>query len=178
VATRTRPGREVAGGATTKETKGNGRRTEMNTKMNKGTRSYRRKTVLNNVMDTETKSNGGSTEMNNMMNMVDSCMKAQKDFMDSCAKAQKEGVERWAEATVKLQEPLRNMAGTQEGPMKDMLGFSSNCMATMMKSAKTVADESGKIQETWMSAVEKQMEMAREMMQKMTGFFQPLCAQK
>jgi hypothetical protein len=174
---RTRSGRE-AGGTTTKENKGNDGRTETITMMNKGTRSYKRKTAVNNVIDAETKGNGGSMEMNNMMDMVDSCMKAQKDFMDSFVKAQKEGVERWTEATVKLQEPLRKMGAAQDGPMKDLLGFYSTCMTTMMNSAKTVADESGKIQQTWKSAAEKQMEMSREMMQKMTGFFQPACAQK
>jgi hypothetical protein len=150
----------------------------MNTKMNKGTRSYRRKTILNNAMNTEAKSNGGRTEMNNMMDMVDSCMKSQKDFMDNLAKAQKDGVERWVEATKKMHEPLLNMASTQEGPMKDVMGFYSTCLSTMMNSARTVVDESGKIQESWKSAAEKQMGMTREMMQKMTGFFQPGCAQK
>ena len=116
--------------------------------------------------------------MNNMMDMVDSCMKAQKDFMDSCAKAQKEGVERWTEATVKLQKPFLNMVGSQDGPMKELLGFYSNGLTTMMNSAKTVADESGRIQEAWKNTVEKQMEMAREMMEKMTVFFQPVGAHK
>jgi hypothetical protein len=133
---------------------------------------------MNKATGKETKGNGRGTEMNNVMEMVDSCMKTQKDFMDNCAKAQKEGLERWAEATVKMQKPFLAMAGTQEGPMKEMMGFYGTCMTTMMSSAKTVADESGKIQETWKSAVEKQMEMTREMMQKMTCFFQPAGAQK
>ena len=141
--------------------------------MDKETKGNRRKMEMNTV-----KNNGGSTEMNNVMEMVDSCMKTQKEFMDNCAKAQKAGVERWAEATKKMQEPLLTMMGTQDGPMKDLMGFYSTCMTTMMSSAKSVADESGKIQETWKSAAEKQMEMTREMMQKMTGFFQPVCAQK
>ena len=133
---------------------------------------------MRKAMDKATKGNERGTEMNNVMDMVDSCMKTQRDFMDSCAKAQKDGLERWAEATVKLQKPFLNMAGTQEGPMKDLLGFYSNGLTTMMNSAKTVADESGKIQESWKSAVEKQMETAREMTRQMTGFFQPFCAQK
>jgi hypothetical protein len=156
-----RPGREVAGQTTTKETKGNTRRAKMRKAMDKGT-----------------KGNGRGTEMNSVMDMVDSCMKTQKDFMDSCTKAQQDGLERWAEATVKLQKPFLNMVDTQEGPMKDMLGFYSNGLTMMMNSVKTVADESGKVQEAWKSGVEKQTEMAREMMQKMTGFFRPVCAQK
>ena len=133
---------------------------------------------MRKAMDKETKGNGRGTEMKSVMDMVDSCMKTQKDFMDSCTKAQKEGLERWAEATEKLQKPFLNMVGAQEGPMKDMLGFYSTGLTTMMNSAKTVADESGKIQEAWKSGVEKQMEMAREMMQKMSSFFQPVCAQR
>jgi type II secretory pathway component PulF len=173
VAKLTRPGRKVAGGTTANETKGNARRTQMRKVMGKETKGNSRKMAMNNM-----KNNGGSTEMNNVMEMVDSCMKTQKEFMDNCAQAQKEGLERWAETTVKLQKPFLAMAGTQEGPMKEMMGIYSTCMTTMMNSAKTVADESGKIQETWKSAAEKQMEMTREMMQKMTGFFQPVCAQK
>ena len=133
---------------------------------------------MRKVMDKETKVGGRGTEMNNVMEMVDSCMKTQKDFMDSCTKAQKEGLERWAEATEKLQKPFLNMVGAQEGPMKDMLGFYSNGLTTMMNSAKTVADESGRIQEAWKSGVERQMELAREMMQKMTVFFQSVGAQR
>jgi hypothetical protein len=139
----------------------------------KGTKGNSRNAEMNTV-----KANGGSTEMNDVMEMVETCMKTQKEFMDSCAKAQKVGVARWAEATKKMQEPLLSMMGTQDGPLKDLMGFSSTCMTTMMNSARTVADESGKIQETWKSAAEKQMEMTREMMQMMTGFFQPVCARK
>jgi len=133
---------------------------------------------MNKVMDKETKGNGRKAAMNNVMDMMDSCMKTQKDFMDSCAKAQSEGLERWTEATTKLQQPFLNMVGMQEGPMKDMIGFYSNGLTTMMNSAKTVAAESGKIQEAWKSTVEKQMEMAREMMQQMSGCFQPVGARK
>ena len=133
---------------------------------------------MRKAMDKETKGNGRGTEMKSVMDMVDSCMKTQKDFMDSCTKAQKEGLERWAEATEKLQKPFLNMVGAQEGPMKDMLGFYSNGLTTMMNSARTVADESGKIQEAWKSGVEKQMGMAREMTRQMTAFFQPVGAQK
>ena len=141
--------------------------------MDKETNGNRRNMAMKTM-----KSNEGSTEMNNVMEMVDSCMKTQKEFMDSYVKAQKAGVERWAEATKKMQEPIQTMMGAQDGPMKDVMGFYGTCMSTMMNSAKTVADESGKIQETWKGAAEKQMEMTREMMQKMTGFFQPVCAQK
>jgi len=128
--------------------------------------------------DRTAKGNGGSMEMNNVMDMVDSCMKAQKDFMDSCSKAQKEGLERWNEAMGMLQKPLASMAATQNGPMKEMLGFSSDCLTTMMNTAKTVAGESGKMQEAWKGAFEKQMEMSREMMQKMTVCFQPVGSQQ
>lgn len=133
---------------------------------------------MRKAMNKETKGNEMKTEMNTMMDMMDFCMKSQKDFMESCAKAQKQGMEQWTEAVEGLQKPLMDMRGTQAGPMKEMLGYSSDCLTTMMNSAKTVADDSGKIQEVWMSAVEKQMDVAREMMQKMTAGFPPGCSQK
>jgi len=133
---------------------------------------------MHTVREKETKGTERRTKMNNVMEMVDSCMNAQKDFMNSCVNAQKDGMERWTEATMKLQEPLLNMGGTPAGPMKDMMGFYKSCLTTMMNSTKTVAEESGKMQDAWKSAVEKQMEMSREMMQKMTVFFQPMGVQK
>lgn len=173
MAGRTRLTPEVAGKTATREILGNARGTEMSKVIEKAAEK-----VMDKASEKEIVVNGRRTEMNNVMEMVDSCIKTQKDFMDSLAKAQKEGVERWVEATVKLQEPLLNAGGAQKGPMKDVLGFYNTCLTTMMNSVKTAADESGKIQESWRSVSEKQMEMAREMMQNMTGFFQPVGAQK
>jgi len=109
--------------------------------------------------------------MDKAMELVDSWMKAQKEFMDNWVKAQKEGVEHWTEATRKLQDSLLSLGGTQEGPLKEMLGLYNNWLTTMVNSAKSFADESGKMQETWKSTVEKQMEMSREMVQKLAEMF-------
>ena len=116
--------------------------------------------------------------MDKAMEIVDSWIKNQKDFMDNCVKSQKEATEKWAEATKKMQASLMSLGGSQEGPVKEVMGLYNSWLTTMVNSAKTFTDESGKIQATWKSTVEKQMEMTREMMQKMTGFFQPVCAQK
>ena len=88
---RTRPGLHAAASYKNKEIKANVRGTGMNKIMDK---------TADKVMDKETKGNARRTEMNNVMEIVDSCIKSQKDFMDSFAKAQKDGVERWVEATL------------------------------------------------------------------------------
>jgi hypothetical protein len=48
----------------------------------------------------------------------------------------------------------------------------------MVSSAKTFTDESGKIQATWKSTVEKQMEMTREMVSNLAEMFKQTAAKK
>ena len=112
--------------------------------------------------------------MDKMMELVDSWIKSQKELLNNCAQSQKEGVEGWLDATKKMQESLMNMGGSQEGPAKEALTLYNSWLTTMVTSAKAFSDESGKIQETWKSTVEKQMEMTREMVQKLADYFQPV----
>lgn len=101
--------------------------------------------------------------MEKAMEFFDGWLKTQKEFMENWVKAQKEFMENWAEATRKLQEPLLNLGSSQEGPAKDVLNFYNSWVSTMVNSSKAFTDEVIKIQETWKSTVEKQMEMSREM---------------
>ena len=109
--------------------------------------------------------------MDKAMELVDSWIKNQKDFMDSCVKSQKEATEKWAEATKKMQASMMSLGGSQEGPAKEVMGLYNSWLTTMVNSAKSFADESGKIQATWKDTVEKQMEMTREMVAKLSDLF-------
>ena len=111
--------------------------------------------------------------MDKATELVDAWIKNQKDFMDSCVKSQKEATEKWAEATKKMQASLMSLGGSQEGPVKEVMGLYNSWLTTMVTSAKTFTDESGKIQSTWKSTTEKQMEMTREMVKKMAEMFKP-----
>lgn len=111
--------------------------------------------------------------MDKAMEIVDSWMKSQKDFMDNWVKSQKDATAKWADATKKMQESLMSLGGAQAGPAKEMLTVYNSWLTTMVSSAKTFADEAGKIQETWKGTVEKQMEMTREMVKKMAEMFKP-----
>jgi hypothetical protein len=116
--------------------------------------------------------------MDKAMELVDAWMKNQKDFMDGWVKSQKEATEKWAEATKKMQASLMSLGGAQEGPAKEMLGLYNSWLTTMVNSAKTFTDESGKIQATWKSTVEKQMEMTREMVSKLSELFKQTAEKK
>jgi hypothetical protein len=110
--------------------------------------------------------------MNKATEIVDTWMKTQKEFMDGWMKSQKSAVEQWAEATKKMQDSLANLAGANvPAPMKELQALSASWLATMANSAKSFADESAKMQETWRGTVEKQMEMTREMVTKLSDLF-------
>ena len=110
--------------------------------------------------------------MNKAMEIVDSWMKSQKEFMDNAVKSQRAAVEQWAEATKKMQETLVSLAGANApAPVKEMQALYASWLTTMVNSAKSFADESAKMQETWKGTVEKQMEMTREMVTKLSDLF-------
>jgi hypothetical protein len=44
-------------------------------------------------------------------------------------------------------------------------------LTTLVNSSKGFTDEAGKIQENWKNTVEKQMEMSKEMVKKMSELF-------
>jgi hypothetical protein len=116
--------------------------------------------------------------MDKAMELVDSWMKSQKDFMDKWVKSQKEAADKWTEATKKMQASLMNLGGSQEGPAKEVMGLYNSWLTTMVSSAKTFTDESGKIQATWKGTVEKQMEMTREMVGKLSELFKQTAEKK
>jgi len=116
--------------------------------------------------------------MDKATELVDSWIKNQKDFMDSWVKSQKEATEKWAEATKKMQASLMSLGGSQEGPAKEMMGLYNSWLTTMVTSAKTFTEESGKIQTTWKNTVEKQMAMTREMVSKLSELFKQTAEKK
>jgi hypothetical protein len=110
--------------------------------------------------------------MDKAMEIVDSWMKSQKEFMDGLMRSQKSAVEQWAEATKKMQETLVDLAGANApAPVKELQALYSSWLTTMVNSAKSFADESTKMQETWKGTVEKQMDMTREMVAKLSDLF-------
>ena len=98
--------------------------------------------------------------MDKMNELFDAWMKSQKDFMDN-----------WSEATKKMQETFLNMGVPQEGPMKEPLNLYKTWFTTIANSSKVFTDEAGRLQETWKSAVEKQMDMSREAVKNFSGLF-------
>jgi len=109
--------------------------------------------------------------MEKVTDYVDAWMKSQKDFMENWVKSQKELMENFTEATKKLQESLMTMGGSQEGPAKEMFAMYNSWLTTLVNSSKGFTDEAGKIQENWKNTVEKQMEMSKEMVKRMSELF-------
>ncbi len=98
-----------------------------------------------------------------LIEFFDSWMKTQKDILDTWIRSQKEFVDNWVEATKKMQESFLNTGGAQEGTINENLNVYRSWLTTMANSSKVFTDQAGRIQDTWKNAVEKQMDMGREM---------------
>ncbi|HEX9137059.1 MAG TPA: hypothetical protein VF905_08965 [Nitrospirota bacterium] len=109
--------------------------------------------------------------MEKVIELVDTMMKAQKEFLDGWVNSQRQFMENWTEATKIMQGSLLNMEGPQENAAKEMLNLYKSALTTMVDSSKVLADEAGKLQVTWKNTVEKQMEMSRDMVKNFSGFF-------
>ena len=116
--------------------------------------------------------------MDKVLEFVDAWMKAQKEFMENWVKAQKEFMENWLEATKKMQESFLSMGGTQEGTTKETFDVYKSWLTTMVNSSKVFTDEAGKVQETWKDAIEKQMEMSREVVKSYSELFKKAAEKK
>jgi len=103
--------------------------------------------------------------------IFESWFKLQKEFMENWMKSQKEFMENWTEASRKWQESFLNLGGAKEGfAGKEMLGAYNAWLNKMMDSSRIFTDEATKLQETWKTSVEKQMEMSKEMFTNLSEF--------
>ena len=98
-----------------------------------------------------------------IVQFFDSWMKTQKDIMETWIRSQKEFMDNWVEATKKIQESFLNTGGPQEGTINETLNVYKSWLTTMANSSKVFTDQAGRIQDTWKTAVEKQMDVSREM---------------
>lgn len=110
--------------------------------------------------------------MEKVIDMVDTMMKAQKEFLDSWVNSQKQFMENWTEATKVMQGSLLSLEVPQENAAKEMLNLYKSALTTIVDSTKVLADEAGKLQTTWKNTVEKQMDMSRDMVKNFSGYFQ------
>ncbi|MGW8178752.1 MAG: hypothetical protein ACWGQW_08320 [bacterium] len=116
--------------------------------------------------------------MEKMMEYADAWIKSQKDFMEKWSKSQKDMMDSWTEATKKFQESIATMSGSQESPIKEMIGLYNSWLASVVNSSQNFAQEAEKIQKTWEGMVEKQIEMSREIVKKMSEFFKQASEKK
>lgn len=98
-----------------------------------------------------------------LIQFFDSWMKTQKDVLETWMRSQKEFMDNWVEATKKMQESFLNTGQTQEGSINETLNVYKSWLTTMANSSKVFTDQAGRIQDTWKNAVEKQMDVNREM---------------
>jgi len=104
--------------------------------------------------------------------ILETWFKSQREFMENWTKSQKEFMENWTESSKKLQESFLNLDALKEGmPGKEMFTMYNSWFNTMVNSSKIFTDEAIKIQDTWKTSVEKQMEMSQEMFKKFPEFF-------
>jgi hypothetical protein len=111
-------------------------------------------------------------KMEKAFEFFDGWLKSQKDFLENWVKSQKEFMENWTEATKKIQEAFLGQMGSHGGPAeKEMSELYNTWINTTVNSSKAFTDEAIKIQETWKNAVERQMEMSKEMVKNFSEHF-------
>jgi predicted metal-binding protein len=110
-------------------------------------------------------------DMEQILEFVDAWMKFQKEFMQSWVKSQKEFTDNWTVATRIIQGSLISMAKPPEGSTKEILDFYQSALMAMVDSSKILADEAGKVQETWKKNVERQMDISSELVKNYMKLF-------
>lgn len=109
--------------------------------------------------------------MDRIIQFFDSWLKTQKDFTETLVRSQKEFVDSWVEATKKMQESFLNTGGAQEGTVNETMNVYKSWLTTVANSSKVFTDQAARIQETWKNAVEKQMDVSREMTNNFSELF-------
>ncbi|HEX9137061.1 MAG TPA: hypothetical protein VF905_08975 [Nitrospirota bacterium] len=109
--------------------------------------------------------------MDRVLEFIDLWMKAQKEFMDQWVKSQKEFMENWLAATQKMQESFLAMGGPREGETKETFDLYKAWLTTMANSSKVMSEEATKVQETWKTSVERQMDLNRELVKNFSDLF-------
>lgn len=107
--------------------------------------------------------------MEKTFELYNTWFKMQKEFIDTWANAQKDFVDNLIEASKKLQESFLEAGSMREGvPGKELLNFYTNWFNTIITSSRSFTDEVIKMQETWKSSLQKQMETSRDMIRNFT----------
>jgi hypothetical protein len=109
---------------------------------------------------------------------LEAWMKAQKEYLDTWSKSQKEFMNNWSESLKTFQGSFEKFGGTQEGASKDIGNFFNSILNNMTNSAKFFGDEMIKVQETWKSSLEKQMEASKEMIKNFSQFLKQTADKK
>ncbi len=105
------------------------------------------------------------------LELFDAWVKSQKEYLETWLKSQKDFMTNWTESLKKLQESFINLGASQEGPGKEMANILNSLFSNMANFTKVLSDETLKMQETWKSTLDKQMEMSREMVKNFPELF-------
>jgi len=98
-------------------------------------------------------------------------MRSQKEFMESWMNSQREFMEKWLEAMRQMQESMLSIGQPLKGTTAETQDVYRSWLESMTGSAKVFTDEAGKVQKTWKTAIEKQMDMNKEVMKNFSEFF-------
>jgi hypothetical protein len=118
------------------------------------------------------------TKMEKALEFVDAWMLSQKEFMENWVKSQRDFMDRWVEATRQLRETFLTIGAPQEGLMKESFNQYKTWSATIERTSKAFVDETGKIHELWKNAVDKQMDMSRQMIKNYMELFSTAAPKK
>ncbi len=96
------------------------------------------------------------------MEIFDSWVQSQKEMMDTWMRMQKDFFGMMADSARKMQEAMLCQFGVPEaeGAQKETLSRYNQMVDTMMNSTRMFTDQAMKVQDAWMEAFRRQVEVA------------------
>ena len=105
--------------------------------------------------------------------LLDAWTKTQQEFLETWMKSQQQFFSHWTESAKKLQDSFAAMGEGKEGlASKELLGLYGTWVNTMVNSTRLFSEEAVKIQETWKSTFDKQLEISREVLKSFSALYQ------
>ncbi len=99
------------------------------------------------------------------MEIFDSWVQSQKEMMDTWMRMQKDFFGMMADSARKMQEAMLCQFGAQEaeGAQQEAAGRYNQMVDTMMNSSRMFTDQAMRLQDAWMEAFRRQVEVAAGM---------------
>lgn len=112
--------------------------------------------------------------METQLDYFDTWTETQKTLMKNLVTAQKEMRSQWLESMEKVQSSVNSLPGVQDNAQaKEALKAYNTWFDNMLEATRTMSDEAFKVQEAMHTAIEKQLELGREVVGSLSEVSKP-----